>query len=171
MPENIDNLPPDAEIARLKSRRCDPRWEGFKGFMMGALPALALGGLAGVGIAATTMAASFFFAPIPLVTAGIIAASVAGFSALVAGGQTAFREVREAHYKNYAIERAIQTVQQNAMAGIAPQALPEEAREIRRSRIVDQVLQRGRDALPSTSVERLQRQAAERQLGESINLH
>jgi hypothetical protein len=167
------SLPPDAEIARLNSRRCDPRWEGFKGFMMGALPALALGGLAGIAIGAVALLGAGI-AGISiggLAGAGLIAGSVAGVSALVSGFQGSMREVREAHMKNYAIDRAIQTVQQNAMAGVAPQMLPEEQQEIRRSRFVDNILQRGRDSVPSAFVERLQRQVAERQPDSGIKLH
>lgn len=168
------NLPPDAEIARLNSRRCDPRWEGFKGFMMGALPALALGALAGVAIGGVALlgAAIAGVSMGGFVGAGVIAASVAGVSALVSGTQGSMREVREAHMKNYAIDRAIQTVQQNALAGVTPQMLPEEQQEIRRSRLVDSILQRGRDSVPSAFVERLQRQVAERQQdSSSIKLH
>jgi hypothetical protein len=172
VPEAIINLPPDGEIARLNSRRCDPRWEGFKGFIKGALPAVALGGLAGVAIGAIAMTAAYFVAPIGLPVAGIIAASVAGFSALVSGTQGAMREVREAHFKNYAIDRAIQTVQQNAMAGIAPQMLPQERQEVSRNRVVDTILQRGKESVPSAFVERLKNQVASKdQQGGSIHLH
>lgn len=179
MPESIANLPPDAEIARLNSRRCDPRWEGFKGFLMGALPALALGGLAGVAIGALAMGGAALapllglttLGTITLPAAGLIAASVAGFSALISGAQGSFREVREAHMKNYAIDRAIQTVHQNALAGIAPQQLPQEIQENRRSSIVDRILGGARATAPSTQVERLGRRRSEQsEQGSTIQL-
>lgn len=174
----ISNLPPDAEIARLNSRRCDPRWEGFKGFIKGALPALVLGGLAGVLIGASSVVGLSLFtgvfsgtaAPGIFAVGGVIASAVAGFSALVSGTMGASREVREAHMKNYAIDRAIQIVHQNALSGIPPQALPEEQQEISRSRFVDKILSRGREATPAAFVERLQRQVAEQREG-GVKLH
>ena len=174
------NLPPDAEIARLNSRRADPRWEGFKGFFQGSLPALALGAIAGLAVGALATAGIAIFGTLPalsvfglgniastmLVTGG----SVAIASGAISGVMGAAREVREAHMKNYSIERAINAVHENALAGMAPQMLPEEQREISRSRALDRILSTGRAATPSGFADRLQQQVAEQAQG-NIKLH
>jgi hypothetical protein len=186
MAENLANLPPQTEAALLKASRYDTRWEGFKGFIKGALPALALGAVAGVvigGVAAIGLGVFGTLPTFPLTsllgfelsataanaigTIGMVAAASSLISGVISGGVAAKREAGYARAKNNALSHAAMQAEQQALAIPMEMDSPTPPR----SRIVDSILQKGREATPSAFVERLRNQLGSQEQNSGINLH
>jgi hypothetical protein len=165
MPENQPGIPPQARIARYDSMRSDKRWEGFKGFIKGALPALAIGAVAGAAVAGAAFGASAIAAAAGVEalaglggmgTFALITGSVAAVSGMVSGIKVARQEMREADLNNFAIDEAIKTVERDAMMGVPLPQMPEKSKGMG-SRLFDRVLNTTENGLPDQKMEELAR--------------